>query len=114
MAGSLVTEALSSDIACAIPANLALVFRIARPGGEMEPVVEDGRRPGELAVSCPGAVLHPGLAVLQGYVHRIVADHLLCRLLEVVRSEEHTSELQSRGHLVCRLLLENKNSIYTL
>src|SRR5690625_5906674 len=27
----------------------------------------------------------------------------------VDRSEEHTSELQSRGHLVCRLLLENKN-----
>src|SRR5690625_5710178 len=27
----------------------------------------------------------------------------------VYRSEEHTSELQSRGHLVCRLLLEKKN-----
>src|SRR5437870_11076948 len=27
------------------------------------------------------------------------------------RSEEHTSELQSRGHLVCRLLLEKKNII---
>src|SRR5690606_41039385 len=27
---------------------------------------------------------------------------------EVVRSEEHTSELQSRENLVCRLLLENK------
>src|SRR5438045_7541576 len=27
-----------------------------------------------------------------------------------VRSEEHTSELQSLRHLVCRLLLENKNS----
>src|SRR5690625_7470094 len=27
------------------------------------------------------------------------------------RSEEHTSELQSRGHLVCRLLLEKKKSI---
>src|SRR5271166_933951 len=26
----------------------------------------------------------------------------------MVRSEEHTSELQSRGHLVCRLLLEKK------
>src|SRR5690625_5594664 len=26
-----------------------------------------------------------------------------------VRSEEHTSELQSRGQLVCRLLLEKKN-----
>src|SRR5690625_6281336 len=25
-----------------------------------------------------------------------------------IRSEEHTSELQSRGHLVCRLLLETK------
>src|SRR6266508_1164013 len=28
--------------------------------------------------------------------------------LAAVRSEEHTSELQSRGHLVCRLLLEKK------
>src|SRR5690625_6576227 len=27
-----------------------------------------------------------------------------------LRSEEHTSELQSRGHLVCRLLLEKKNT----
>src|SRR5437870_10334906 len=27
------------------------------------------------------------------------------------RSEEHTSELQSRGHLVCRLLLEKKNLV---
>src|SRR5437870_12329196 len=29
----------------------------------------------------------------------------------VLRSEEHTSELQSRGHLVCRLLLEKKNIV---
>src|SRR2546429_6718420 len=29
-----------------------------------------------------------------------------------VRSEEHTSELQSRLHLVCRLLLETKKSTY--
>src|SRR6266508_267471 len=27
------------------------------------------------------------------------------------RSEEHTSELQSRGHLVCRLLLEKKRQV---
>src|SRR5690625_7263973 len=32
---------------------------------------------------------------------------LRCR----TRSEEHTSELQSRGHLVCRLLLEKKKYI---
>src|SRR5690625_6077833 len=29
-------------------------------------------------------------------------------VIPMVRSEEHTSELQSRGHLVCRLLLEKK------
>src|SRR3712207_8862356 len=34
-------------------------------------------------------------------------------LLGVVpRSEEHTSELQSRQYLVCRLLLEKKNAFY--
>src|SRR2546422_6804415 len=31
-----------------------------------------------------------------------------------VRSEEHTSELQSRLHLVCRLLLENKCITYNM
>src|SRR5690625_7103675 len=30
---------------------------------------------------------------------------------QVRRSEEHTSELQSRGHLVCRLLLEKQKKI---
>src|SRR5690554_7548122 len=29
----------------------------------------------------------------------------------LLRSEEHTSELQSRPHLVCRLLLEKKNTL---
>src|SRR5207253_11169309 len=29
------------------------------------------------------------------------------------RSEEHTSELQSRGHLVCRLLLEKKKTTFS-
>src|SRR5690625_5385346 len=32
--------------------------------------------------------------------------HYLPIIDEIYRSEEHTSELQSRGHLVCRLLLE--------
>src|SRR5690625_5685823 len=31
-------------------------------------------------------------------------------VMPVRRSEEHTSELQSRGHLVCRLLLEKKKN----
>src|SRR5690625_5890755 len=37
----------------------------------------------------------------------------LILFLNKTRSEEHTSELQSRGHLVCRLLLEKKKPIYT-
>src|SRR3989442_7699222 len=32
----------------------------------------------------------------------------------VDRSEEHTSELQSRPHLVCRLLLENKKTTQSI
>src|SRR5690625_5609173 len=39
----------------------------------------------------------------------IVLAYLLnSKSLFTTRSEEHTSELQSRGHLVCRLLLEKK------
>src|SRR2546422_6693251 len=42
----------------------------------------------------------------------LVRRNLPCQLsarLHLLRSEEHTSELQSRLHLVCRLLLEKKN-----
>src|SRR5437016_7736987 len=34
----------------------------------------------------------------------------LCRVLNLFRSEEHTSELQSLTNLVCRLLLEKKKT----
>src|SRR5690554_888666 len=38
----------------------------------------------------------------------MIADSSLVRRVQQARSEEHTSELQSRPHLVCRLLLEKK------
>src|SRR3712207_7115597 len=41
--------------------------------------------------------------------HDFRPDYLF--LPRVVRSEEHTSELQSRQYLVCRLLLEKKNTL---
>src|SRR5690625_6274286 len=46
------------------------------------------------------------LALSGGYK---VIEKLMIILIIImgIRSEEHTSELQSRGHLVCRLLLEN-------
>src|SRR3712207_8161203 len=51
-----------------------------------------------------GALLHRGQHALA------VGPHQGDRALgAVVRSEEHTSELQSRQYLVCRLLLEKKN-----
>src|SRR5699024_12124054 len=39
---------------------------------------------------------------------RIGLDNFLLWLLAAIRSEEHTSELQSRFDLVCRLLLDKK------
>src|SRR5690625_7060322 len=40
----------------------------------------------------------------------LISVYLWIAFSSSTRSEEHTSELQSRGHLVCRLLLEKKNS----
>src|SRR5689334_23811309 len=40
--------------------------------------------------------------------HRHYNDGLLRKMDVMLRSEEHTSELQSQFHLVCRLLLEKK------
>src|SRR5437870_9061726 len=41
-------------------------------------------------------------------LHKRSNTELIDDLKRTKRSEEHTSELQSRGHLVCRLLLEKK------
>src|SRR3989442_4085033 len=48
------------------------------------------------------------VAVLHEAVERLVEIPNVDQPLVVHRSEEHTSELQSRPHLVCRLLLEKK------
>src|SRR3712207_8833024 len=62
----------------------------------------------------PSALLRPALALhAEGAPHeRVDAAEVGVRaLLEVLRrSEEHTSELQSRQYLVCRLLLEKKKN----
>src|SRR2546427_9070472 len=59
-----------------------------------------------------GALDEGGHVLVHDHAVRLVAQRLLV-LLEVahrilVRSEEHTSELQSQSNLVCRLLLEKK------
>src|SRR5207253_11368233 len=54
------------------------------------------------SIAAPGAFATLGIPLIEGrdFDDRDTFD---------ARSEEHTSELQSRGHLVCRLLLEKKN-----
>src|SRR3989449_7199799 len=51
----------------------------------------------------------------RGHIFAIIGEDNYIDLLKAsasqVRSEEHTSELQSRLHLVCRLLLEKKKKI---
>src|SRR3989442_2474424 len=56
--------------------------------------------------------LHVGVVGVGGTGSAVVEQ--LARLGVGTRSEEHTSELQSRPHLVCRLLLEKKKITETL
>src|SRR5439155_19714509 len=62
-------------------------------------------QPGDLDLQLRHRHVHAAVPRLAGVAH--AREHIgdgICQ----VRSEEHTSELQSRGHLVCRLLLEKK------
>src|SRR3712207_8780513 len=52
----------------------------------------------------------PRVDELRGRVRNVVVQ-LVQHRSAAVRSEEHTSELQSRQYLVCRLLLEKKQNI---
>src|SRR2546422_2545003 len=54
------------------------------------------------------AGIGPGLPALEPGDVELQGGERLAQL--VMRSEEHTSELQSRLHLVCRLLLEKKKT----
>src|SRR3712207_7977880 len=72
--------------------------------------------------ACPGPARRPacvdvraapfghgrGLALVAGHHVNLIDPHLTLQ-----RSEEHTSELQSRQYLVCRLLLEKKKTTIT-
>src|SRR5438552_409640 len=80
-----------------------------------------------LAENRPDVFGHSGVSVLLVFLFRILSVNLIeilrvnplsvrpaietpdeVRVRFVFRSEEHTSELQSPDHLVCRLLLEKK------
>src|SRR3989442_11893862 len=86
------TEIYTLSLHDALPISIGHLAR--HPGesllGNLQEVVAPARLPG---------------VEVNRHEERVVVQHLL-------RSEEHTSELQSRPHFVCRLLLEKKKNLY--
>src|SRR2546422_7710335 len=82
---------------------------VARHGGRVELIdVQDAVVMLRLGGGCQGCgmadvTLRQGIEAM---LHEHVPD--VKGVVDITRSEEHTSELQSRLHLVCRLLLEKK------
>src|SRR5437870_9628547 len=72
---------------------------------------------GAIAYALMQSMVAPALLTIQHDLNTttagaawILSAYLIsASVITPIRSEEHTSELQSRGHLVCRLLLEKKN-----
>src|SRR2546422_3002438 len=105
-------EIALQEVAAAIPEELALHRGLDAFGDDLDlERVREGhdRRDDGALVLVPGHVGDEGAVDLH-LVHRKALQVGEARVAgaEIVRSEEHTSELQSRLHLVCRLLLEKK------
>src|SRR5262245_19061671 len=60
-----------------------------------------------------GAILGLTRGATAGHIARAALESIAYQSADLLRSEEHTSELQSLRHLVCRLLLEKKNNNWT-
>src|SRR3982751_5624550 len=83
-----------APITLAVTTPNVLITKTALPAKSLKELVEFAKKnPGKLSYCSSGTGS---------------SDHLTAELLNQMRSEEHTSELQSRSDLVCRLLLEKK------
>src|SRR5690625_5461112 len=76
--------------------SLIIIFSVIIP----TPLAADNTN-----VNSPQSIDH------NSFISEIEQQEMIKKVQPYVRSEEHTSELQSRGHLVCRLLLEKINII---
>src|SRR5690606_40131646 len=98
-------------VAPALAGHSTLSLHDALPifGGDGARGVEAERLVGEREIVVD-RLRHPdGLQPERAQPPRDVERAVAAREHEPLRSEEHTSELQSRENLVCRLLLEKKN-----
>src|SRR5690348_17583447 len=89
-----------------------LKLRTMASGEKVRFAVEGNGEVSALLVRPPSAqwLLVLGHGAGAGMVHPFL-ERLVAELAKARRSEEHTSELQSPVHLVCRLLLEKKKEI---
>src|SRR2546422_3636375 len=94
----------------------SLVLLLAFTGARLDPthdyrVEATAIRQGVAAYRREFVVVHPEIpSFIQVYDECLVVDRDGVTFDATLRSEEHTSELQSRLHLVCRLLLEKKKN----
>src|SRR6266498_4659685 len=94
--------------------ELAKDWRMDRVLRRLEALLAVADAKTSFIVSGSGDVIEPDDGIIgigSGGPYALAAARALCAYSELPRSEEHTSELQSRPHLVCRLLLEKKKNI---
>src|SRR5699024_2079522 len=97
------------------PANTVViiipVFQVGFPNGNNSKLIPPPEPP--LVDSTPKisvcAIQPTIIPINKPYLRTLVGALILIIITRIARSEEHTSELQSRFDLVCRLLLEKKN-----
>src|SRR5690554_7061092 len=85
-------------LTAAVAADPVFVERMRDPSLTRE------RKADDLLMVCEGSVTPE----FGNFIRTLADNDRLLLIPDIARSEEHTSELQSRPHLVCRLLLEKK------
>src|SRR5437870_2832149 len=86
-----------------------LLAEVLKRLGEPQPVTEVKQAPAQEVVERDPDLTALPVHLQHGYDGAPYISASMDFTRDAARSEEHTSELQSRGHLVCRLLLEKKN-----
>src|SRR5690625_6755914 len=95
---------------------MQLVEVVAHPNASAQSLARARHFVGQLSrlpapvSSAPGFLVNRALTPYIAEALLMLDEGLAAESIDQVRSEEHTSELQSRGHLVCRLLLEKKKT----